>query len=150
MSISNFTYSGCNSSSPQSVRRSAGKCVLSVSPFLEDQATLERLVRPPGWNLHRAPTFQSALAFLQHERPPLVLCETDLGRETWRELLAQIALMRDPPFLVVTSRIADDHLWAEALNLGAYDVLAKPFDVTELTRTFSSVWLRWCERHRAA
>jgi len=34
----------------------------------------------------------------------------------------------------VTSRLADERLWAEALNLGAYDVLAKPFDSTEAMR----------------
>jgi hypothetical protein len=31
-----------------------------------------------------------------------------------------------------------DYLWAEALNLGAYDVLANFFDLTEVTRTLSS------------
>jgi DNA-binding response OmpR family regulator len=31
--------------------------------------------------------------------------------------------------------LADDYLWSEALNLGAYDVLAKPFDVEEVVRT---------------
>jgi CheY-like chemotaxis protein len=39
----------------------------------------------------------------------------------------------DPPMLIVTSRLADDYLWAEALNLGAYDVLAKPFDASEVS-----------------
>jgi FixJ family two-component response regulator len=44
--------------------------------------------------------------------------------------------------LIVTSRLADEHLWAEALNLGAYDVLAKPFDQEEVIRVLSSAWLR--------
>ena len=45
--------------------------------------------------------------------------------------------------LIVTSRLADDRLWAEALNLGAYDVLAKPFERMELVRSVSSAWLHW-------
>jgi len=56
----------------------------------------------------------------------------------------------DPPFLVVTSRLADDRLWAEALNLGAYDVLAKPFDKTEVNRIVRSAWLRWTNRKPSA
>jgi DNA-binding response OmpR family regulator len=36
--------------------------------------------------------------------------------------------------------LADDHLWAEVLNLGGYDVLAKPFDGCELFRALSSAW----------
>ena len=45
--------------------------------------------------------------------------------------------------LVVTARLADDQLWAQALNLGAYDVLAKPFDEQEVIRTLSLAWIHW-------
>jgi FixJ family two-component response regulator len=51
--------------------------------------------------------------------------------------------MANAPSLIVTSRLADDRLWAEALNLGAYDVLAKPFERLELVRSVSSAWLHW-------
>ena len=34
-------------------------------------------------------------------------------------------------------------LWAEALNLGAYDVLAKPFDAAEVTARVSLAVLYW-------
>lgn len=121
--------------------------VLSVSPKLDYQASLQRLLNPTGWRLMRARTIETALSIVDQERPPLVLCESSLDDPTWKELLAQITLRSDAPFLIVTSRQADDHLWAEALNLGAYDVLAQPFDMTEVRRTFSSAWLRWCDRH---
>jgi DNA-binding response OmpR family regulator len=45
--------------------------------------------------------------------------------------------------LIVTSDLADDRLWAEALNLGAYDVLAKPFRAAEVFRTVSLAWRQW-------
>jgi len=53
--------------------------------------------------------------------------------------LARIKLLPTPPLLIVTSRHADEYLWAEALNLGAYDVVAKPFDSHELSRVVSSL-----------
>jgi DNA-binding response OmpR family regulator len=59
-------------------------------------------------------------------------------------MLEDMTLLVDSPLLIVVSRLADEHLWAEALNLGAYDVLAKPFDAMELSRTLTSAWLRWC------
>ena len=40
----------------------------------------------------------------------------------------------------MTSRLADEHLWAEALNLGAYDLLAKPFDRMEAMRVLDAAW----------
>jgi DNA-binding response OmpR family regulator len=42
-----------------------------------------------------------------------------------------------------SSRQQSDRLWAEALNLGAWDVLAKPFDPTEVIRSVKSAWQRW-------
>jgi hypothetical protein len=35
---------------------------------------------------------------------------------------------------------------AEALNVGAYDVLSKPFNRTEVIRIVSLAWLHWEER----
>jgi len=43
----------------------------------------------------------------------------------------------------VSSRLADERLWAEALNMGAWDVLAKPFDKMEVIRSVQSAWRRW-------
>ena len=102
--------------------------VLSVSPFPDDPDAVERILHPPQWNVHKARTLKSAMAVFKRNRPPLIVCECNLGQETWRELLAEITLTPEPPLLIVASRLADDYLWAEALNLGAYDVLAKPFD----------------------
>ena len=55
--------------------------------------------------------------------------------QTWRDLLAALQATSNPPPLIVTDRLADDQLWAEVLNLGGYDLLAKPFDAREVLRT---------------
>jgi len=38
--------------------------------------------------------------------------------------------------------LADEVLWAEVLNLGGYDVLAKPFNSNEFIRVISMAWRR--------
>ena len=58
-------------------------------------------------------------------------------------MLEQVTILPDPPSVIVTSRLADDRLWAEVLNLGAYDVLAKPFDRTEAIRAVGAAWRAW-------
>ena len=62
---------------------------------------------------------------------------------TWKSVLGHIRGEAHPPLLVVTSRVADEHLWAEVLNLGGYDVLAKPFIAEEVRHvcTTASLWL---------
>jgi FixJ family two-component response regulator len=57
--------------------------------------------------------------------------------------MEHVNAMPNAPSLIVTSRLADDRLWAEALNLGAWDVLAKPFHVTEVIRSIRSAWQHW-------
>jgi hypothetical protein len=46
-----------------------------------------------------------------------------------------------PPLLVVTSRIADDRLWSEVLNLGGYNVLAKPLNMKEVFHVVGLAWM---------
>jgi hypothetical protein len=47
--------------------------------------------------------------------------------------------MEKPPQLVVTSRLADAYLWSEVLNLGGFDVLAKPLMEKEVRQVLDSV-----------
>ena len=124
--------------------------VLSVSPLQHDHDTLASLLGGDHWRLYDALSLRSASVFLRAHIVPLVICEADLLPGTWTQLLDEIRLLSLQPLLIVTPRIADDYLWAEALNLGAYDVLAKPFDLTEVTRILSSAWLHWHDQHAAA
>ena len=73
----------------------------------------------------------------------IVVCEQNLTPYTWRAVLAEVAVIPTQPLVVVTSRLADDYLWSEALNLGAYDVLSKPFVGREVTRTVGAALLHW-------
>lgn len=128
--------------------------VLSVGPMEADHDALSQIMSGSGWPLcpesqwvlDSAPGVPSALAHLAAHKTAIVVCESELGAATWRELREQLALLPDPPFLIVASRLADERLWAEALNLGAYDVLAKPFDANEVVRTLSQAWLHRTHR----
>jgi DNA-binding response OmpR family regulator len=124
--------------------------VLSISPMREDHISLNRifdLAERAGhtnwiWAVRPAPTLETARPLLRENRIPIVLSESDLVTASWKEVLAEIQPLPGPPLLIVTSRLADDYLWAEALNLGAYDVLAKPFDAMEVIRIVTSAMQR--------
>jgi len=117
--------------------------VLSVSPHEEDHECLQSIFSHSKWKLCKASTLASALAMLGEQEMPVILCERDLLPGTWRDMLAPISDSPSRPLLLVSSRLADEQLWAEALNLGAYDVLAKPFDSREVFRSVSLAWLHW-------
>lgn len=133
---------------------SADLLAVSVFPKFEDHAVLRSIFRTsarplcPGsiWALKACTNLNEAWPVLEKGGIPLVLCDVDLQPGSWKEVLAAIEDLPDPPYLIVTSRHADDRLWAEALNLGAYDVLPAPFDPAEVIRTLSVAWLRWSDR----
>ena len=135
--------------------------ILCVEPELRERRVFERIVTPYAgrvpangrWQLTFRPCVQSAVPVLRCQTVAVVLCESRTVSGTWREMLETLDLLNDRPLLIVTSRIADESLWAEALNLGAYDVLAKPYDAVEVDRIVGwacSHWLEHRQRYRAA
>jgi DNA-binding response OmpR family regulator len=88
------------------------------------------------------------LALLRDRPIPVVIAERALPVGDWRDLFAALQLLPHHPLLIVTSRLADDHLWAEVLNLGGNDVLAKPFQAAEVQRALESAWRIWANRKK--
>lgn len=128
--------------------------VLLVSPAEDDFRLLDRILNDvrelsatgAEWCLRRHSTPKSALNDLKKSHASILICECDLSPNSWRILVEEIGHLPNPPLLIVTSRLADERLWAEALNLGAWDVLATPLEIHEVSRTLKTAWLQWCSR----
>jgi DNA-binding response OmpR family regulator len=116
--------------------------VLAISPHEEDHLFLASIFSHTNWRLRAAHSWRDALALIARQRIPILVCERDLLDATWKEVLAELSTMPERPILIVASRLADESFWAEVLNLGAYDVLMKPF-ATEVFRVVSLAWLNW-------
>ena len=107
--------------------------VLSISPFRQDHDFLRSVLG----RISEVCTCREAVALFNREKTAVLICERDLPDGNWKDILGLIAPVPYPPRLIVTSRLADEHLWSEVLNLGGYDVLAKPFDVKEVSRVMA-------------
>ncbi len=106
--------------------------LLIVSPDEQDHLSLRRILEPQC-ELHRASGRQDAAQCVKMFRPEVVICEDRLADGDWRDLLNDLRAAENTPRLIVTSRLADDRLWAEVLNLGGCDVLTKPFAEKEVS-----------------
>jgi CheY-like chemotaxis protein len=120
--------------------------VLSISPFEDDHLSLQDILGHFGWVSFKADGHSAALAVLRQHDISVILCERDLKPGTWIEVLDHIRDLPHPPYLIVTSKFADERLWAEALNLGAWDVLARPLDRTEVLRVVIGAWQHWYDQ----
>lgn len=110
--------------------------ILAISPAVEEQKVLDRILGGSEWQTLVCGTCEQARQLLRYSS--VVLCEQKLPDGDWKQVLKEIQNMLDPPMLVVTSRLADERLWAEVLNLGGYDVLAKPFKAEEVLWTVAA------------
>lgn len=130
--------------------RSSPPSALLISPSQEEHDFLHALFNEEDWTLHSASSLACASAILRDTVVSVVITEADLPVGCWRDVLDVVGFLPNRPIVIVTSLHADDRLWAEALNLGAYDVLAKPFNKTELMCVLTSAWNRNVVRKLAA
>jgi DNA-binding response OmpR family regulator len=117
--------------------------ILAVSPADEDNVLLEHVFSHSNWKFDRVRTCHEALEYLTRTEVAVIICAADLPDGDWKDLLDKLKGNLVPPRVIVESQIADDRLWAEVLDSGGYDVLAKPFEQREVIRVVSLAWRQW-------
>lgn len=100
----------------------------------EYQETLSEIFSGSGWRVRRARSISEAALLVSRNPVDVAIVESSLPDGAWRDFLSQCVQFGQRPRVIVTSRLADEYLWAEVLNLGGYDVLAQPFEVSEVRR----------------
>jgi DNA-binding NtrC family response regulator len=111
--------------------------ILFLSGHLEDALRLSRMLESVPVQFDHTLTLGQARANLRRERYDLVLTEANLPDGTWMDVLELARQLPRDVEVIVTDRNADARFWAEALNLGAYDLLAQPFYAPEVRRIVS-------------
>ena len=112
--------------------------VLFVSPHRADAEELDRMLLPAALHIVNVQKVSQAGDKLRSGHFPVVLTEAKLADGGWRDVLA-LARRFDPGAeVIVTTAFADSGFWAEAINLGAYDLLVQPFRRMEVERIVGS------------
>jgi DNA-binding response OmpR family regulator len=106
--------------------------ILGVALSAEDWACIARSPILGGTLDLRAGTCREALDRIADRTADIVISASELPDGTWRDILAASQQLPIPPPVLIASRLADELLWAEVLNLGAFDLIARPFDTREL------------------
>ena len=122
------------------------RAILVVGLAKDDKSTLKTLAADLPWEIRCAPTLSRAIRLIISRSWPVIVCESNLPDGDWRVLLERIQALSRPPQLVVSSRLADEDLWADVLNRGGYDVLATPFVADEVHHVLSHAVDYWNRR----
>jgi DNA-binding NtrC family response regulator len=119
----------------------ADATVLAVFPAVEDRTSLDKILSGSTWKVRFTRTLEEARTALAACLFGVVLSEGRFADgHCWKDLLCEMQTMPHPPPLIVADRLADERLWAEVLNLGAYDLLAKPFEAKEVLHAMSTAY----------
>ncbi len=108
--------------------------ILFISGHPDDARRLTQMLHALPVTLEHVRTLQDARVQLLQRDFDVILTEAVLDDGRWLDVLH---LARECPHeqeVIVTDPQADARFWAEALNLGAYDLLAQPFYEPEVRR----------------
>jgi two-component system response regulator AtoC/two-component system nitrogen regulation response regulator NtrX len=82
--------------------------------------------------IYEAATLQAAKRILLEEQPQLILLDLNLAGEDGFEVLQQSTRLDSPPKVIVITAHGNEQIAVQAMKRGAFDYLAKPFDIDEL------------------
>ena len=108
--------------------------ILFISGHPDDARRLSRMLHSLPITLDHVETLQQARAKLQQDDYGVILTEAALPDGNWLDAIHLAHQYPQALEVIVTDPQADARFWAEALNLGAYDLLAQPFYEPEVRR----------------
>jgi two-component system response regulator AtoC len=107
--------------------------------IVDDEAltlrTISRALREEGFEVFLAETGEAALTIYAEERPDLVLVDVVLTGMSGLEVLRQIKQKNPAAMVVMMSAYQIVERAVEAMKLGAYDYLTKPFHLADMLAT---------------
>jgi DNA-binding NtrC family response regulator len=110
--------------------------VLLVSTDEPDRRALQQLLDPWEWRILTATNPIEARQMLADMPVAVVIADS----RCWKSLLPEMWMRGFS--LIVADRLADERLWAEVLNLGAYDLVSKPFEADVLLHLLNAATAR--------
>jgi two-component system response regulator PilR (NtrC family) len=104
--------------------------------ILDDEASLRDFLgivfEEEGWRVETAATLAEARACLQRNEPDLILCDLMVPDGSGIELLREAKEKNPSIAVIMITAHTSTKSAVEALKAGAFDYIAKPFDIEEL------------------
>ena len=126
-----------------------GSGILFVSPHIEDATVVSRMLGPLSVSIEHVGGVKQARVKMQSHTYEVILTAANLSDGTWLDILDVARRVAPHAEVIVTDRDADARFWAEALNLGAYDLIAQPFAPGEVQRILGNACARASAQHKA-
>ncbi|OHB94481.1 MAG: hypothetical protein A3E19_02630 [Planctomycetes bacterium RIFCSPHIGHO2_12_FULL_52_36] len=93
---------------------------------------MKKALEKDGYSILEASSGQEALELIRNRLPDLVFLDINMPEMNGLEVLEKTRGMECSPMVVVITAYGSERIAVEAMKKGAYDYIAKPFDIEEL------------------
>jgi DNA-binding NtrC family response regulator len=109
-----------------------------------------KFVFSKGFSLSEANSLETAIAKVKETRPAVVLLDVLMPRTDGIEVLRQIKAIHPGCEVIMLTAMNNRQLAAKAIDLGAFDVVGKPFDVVDLLAKVKSALAKTAVQEKVA
>jgi DNA-binding NtrC family response regulator len=104
--------------------------------IVDDEAAarygMKRALEKEGYSILEAENLTAADDAIHNGSPAVVLLDVKLASESGLDYLPALVSREFPPVVIIVTAHGSERMAVQAIKLGAYDYLSKPFDVDEL------------------
>jgi DNA-binding NtrC family response regulator len=112
--------------------------ILFISSSADDVNTVFQMLAGIANSCEHVSTLERARQKLEGRTFGVVVTDARLPDGTWADVVRLAGQGKRGPAVVVTDELADARFWLDALELGAYDVLPRPFCREEVQRILAN------------
>jgi len=93
---------------------------------------MKKILLKDNYIVHEAKDGTDALHMIKTLRPSLVLLDINMPQPDGMKTLEMINAIHNPPLVVIVTAYGSEKIAVEAMKKGAYDYIAKPYEIDEL------------------
>jgi len=132
------TYVELETAAPNPNRRIPGFGCVYLTRSVRQAELTSTLVESAQIRIYHAAGLADARERLTLTRSRVLLTDIAFERGDWKNALQMTVRLRPSTALVVAARLADERLWLDVLERGAYDLILKPFHKEDLCRVLEN------------
>ncbi|MCR4320706.1 MAG: sigma-54 dependent transcriptional regulator, partial [Candidatus Brocadiaceae bacterium] len=93
---------------------------------------MKKLLEKDNYLVYEAKDGTDAIQILKTQHPALVFLDINMPQLDGMKTMEMINAMKDPPLVVIVTAYGSEKIAVEAMKKGAYDYVAKPYEIDEL------------------
>ncbi|HHT9129409.1 MAG TPA: sigma-54-dependent transcriptional regulator, partial [Candidatus Brocadiaceae bacterium] len=93
---------------------------------------MKKILQKDNYTVYEAKDGADALQIIKTHHPELVFLDINMPQLDGMKALETIMAMKNPPLVVIVTAYGSEKIAVEAMKKGAYDYIAKPYEIDEL------------------